>query len=243
MHRRLLALAALLLLLAGCATKRDLRDLRAELQSMQSRQEALLRELQRQNETILDSLNIQEVRLRGDLGNQLVQMERQLLQIQELTGQGQQQLSEMRRTLREREEAIRNAEAGGGVPGGAGNPDELFGAAEAALQRNSLTAARAGFEEFLRLYSQHQRAPEAQLAVGETYEKGKEAERALEAYARVPELFPNAPQAATALYRSALIEVERNNRTRARSLLNQITAAYPRSPEAKLAQDQLRRLR
>ena len=242
MSRRLLALALILPLWAGCATKRDLRDLRAEMQSMNARQEALLREIQRQNAAILDSMDIQEVRLRGDLGNQLVQMERQLLQIQELTGQGQQQLAEMRRSMREREEAIRNAEMAG-PEAGAGNPDELFATAQAALQRNSMTAARAGFEEFLRVFPQHARAAEAQLGIGETYETAKDPVRALEAYARVPELFPNAPQSATALYRSALIEVERNNRTRARNMLNQVIAAYPNSAEAKLARDQLRKLR
>jgi tol-pal system protein YbgF len=244
MSPRLLVLALALPLLGGCATKRDLRDLRTELQSMQARQEELLRELQRQNAAILDSLSIQEVRLRGDLGNQLTQMERQLLQIQELTGQGQQQLAEFRQSLREREEAIRNAQAAGGEPGAmAGNPDELFATARAALERNSLTSARAGFEEFVRLFPQHERAPEAQLGVGETYEKAKDPARALEAYARVLELFPNAPQAPTALLRAALIEAERGNRDRARSMLNQITAAYPRSPEAERAREQLRRMR
>jgi tol-pal system protein YbgF len=244
MSRRLLVLALALPLLGGCATKRDLRDLRTEIQSMQAQQEALLREIQRQNGAILDSLNIQEIRLRGDLGNQLVQMERQLLQIQELTGQGQQQLAEVRQTLREREEAIRAAEAAGGAGamGATGDPAELFATAEAALERSSLTAARAGFEEFLRLYPEHARAPEAQLAVGQTYEQAEDAERALDAYARVLELYPNSPQAPTALLRAALLEAD-DDEDRARSMLNQIIAAYPRSPEAPLAREELRRMR
>ncbi len=240
---RLLALVLAVPLLGGCATKRDLRDLRLEVQGMQTRQEALLREIQRQNAAILDSLSIQEIRLRGDLSNQLTQMERQLLQIQELTGQGQQQLAEVRRTLREREEAVRSLAAAPGAMGAAGDPEELFGTAEAALERNSLTAARAGFEEFVRLFPDHPRAPEAQLGAGQTYEAADDPARALEAYARVLEIYPNSPQAATALYRGALIEAERDNRDRARSMLNQVTAAYPRSPEAELAREQLRRMR
>jgi len=243
MDRRLLVFALGLPLLAGCATKRDLRDLRTEIQSMQAQQDALLREIQRQNAAILDSLSIQEIRLRGDLGNQLVQMERQLLQIQELTGQGQQQLAEVRRTLREREEAIRNAESMMAASGVAGDPEELLSTAQAALERNSLTSARAGFEEFLRAFPSHERAPEAQLGVGESYERGEDPERALEAYARILELHPDSPQAATALYRSALIEVERDNREEAESMLNQVVAAYPNSPEASLAREQLRRMR
>ena len=83
MDRRLLALALLLPVLGGCATKRDLRDLRAEVGSMRTSQEDLLRGIQRQNEMILDSLNLQDTRLRGDLTNQMVQLERQLIQLQE----------------------------------------------------------------------------------------------------------------------------------------------------------------
>lgn len=243
MSRRLLALALAVPLLGGCATKRDLRDLRTEIQGMQAQQEALLREIQRQNATLLDSLNIQDIRLRGDLSNQLVQMERQLLTIQELTGQGQQQLAEVRRTLREREEALRSMEGTPGAMGAAGNPEELLGTANAAMERKSLTAARAGFQEFVRLYPDHARAPEAQLGIGATYEAAEDAPRALEAYARVLELYPNSPQAPTALYRGALLEAARNNRDRARSMLNQVTTAYPRSPEAALAKEQLRKMR
>lgn len=243
MSGRLLALLCALAVLGGCATKRDLKDLRAEMQATREQQEALLREIQRQTAAILDSLNVQEVRLRGDLTNQLVQMERQLLQIQELTGQGQQQLADLRRTIREREEAVRAMEVGDSPPAGAaGNPDELFETARSALERGSLTAARAGFEEFVRVFPQHARAAEAQLGVAQTYEEEDPA-RALEAYGRVLELYPNSPQAPTALYRAALLEIERDNEDRARSMLSQVTAAYPRSPEAELAREELRRLR
>src|SRR5690606_29347998 len=101
--------ALLLPLTAGCATKRDVRDLQAGMSQMQATQEQLLRELQRQNAAILDSLHIQDVRIRGDFTNQLVQIERQLVQIQELTGQGQQRLNELRATIRTREVAIQRA--------------------------------------------------------------------------------------------------------------------------------------
>src|SRR5690606_28490782 len=139
--------ALLLPLTAGCATKRDVRDLQAGMSQMQATQEQLLRELQRQNEAILDSLSMQDVRIRGDFTNQLVQIERQLVQIQELTGQGQQRLNELRETLRAREAALQSVQAGLNPPVD-GDPEELFATAEGAFQRGSISTARAGFEEF-----------------------------------------------------------------------------------------------
>ena len=115
MIRRLLAFAILPVLLAGCATKRDLRDLQAEVVQLQAAQDRTLRELLQRNLAILDSMSIQNVRLRGDFTNYLVQIERQLVQIQELTGQGQQRLAELREELRAREEALRNAQAAAAI--------------------------------------------------------------------------------------------------------------------------------
>jgi tol-pal system protein YbgF len=243
MHKPLLAVVILLPLVGGCATKRDIRDLQAGISQMQASQEQLLRELQRQNAAILDSLNIQDIRVRGDFTNQLVQIERQLVQIQELTGQGQQRLNEMREALRAREAALQRAETALEAGVGGGDPDELFATAEGALQRGSLSTARAGFEEFVRSFPQHSRTPEARLFLAEIRIEDGQLQQALEEYSRITELHPNAPEAASALFRAALIERDRGNSDRARQMLNQLTAAYPGSPEASDARDELRRIR
>jgi len=244
MLRRLLALLVVIAATTGCATKRDMRDLREEMSSMRLAQESLLRDLQRQNSAIMDSLTSQDIRLRGDLTNQLLQVDRQLVQIQELTGQGQQQLSQLREAVRTREEAFRNGEGTGqSAASPAGDPEELFTTSQAALQRGSLTTARAGFQELVRAHPQHPRVPEALLAIGESFEQANEPVRALESYARLLELHPNSTRAPTALFRAAMIEVGRNNRDVARTMLTQITAAYPRSPEAARATQELQRLR
>lgn len=244
MRARLLSVLVLVPLLGACATKRDLRDLRMEMEAMRASQESLLREIARQNDLLLDTLTVQDVRLRGDIANRLLQMERQLVQIQELTGQGQQRLAEMRQELRRQEETIRASSVPGRPPaGGGGDAEDLYAAAEGALQRGSFTSARTGFEALVQSFPQHPLAPRAQLGIGETYEKTSEAERALEAYALVPELHPDAPEAATALLRSGRIEAARNNREEARTLFNQLIAAYPGSPEVETAREELAKLR
>ncbi|MBW3631134.1 MAG: tetratricopeptide repeat protein [Gemmatimonadetes bacterium] len=252
--RRLVPLALVLAILGGCATKRDLRDLQTEMQSNQNAQRALLQEMRaeirRQNAMLMDSLSTKDVRLRGDLANRLVQIERQLVQIQELTGQGQQGLTQLRQELRAAEEAARSAAAAAAAAtptsaatAAAGDPAELFTDARAALDRGSFATARAGFEEFVRAFPQHARAAEAQLLIGESREKAKESQPALEAYQRVVELHPNSTQAPTALFRAAMLEVAAGNRSRARTMLTQLTTAYPRSPEVTRARTELAKLR
>lgn len=244
MTKRLLAIALLVPILGGCAMKRDVQDLQTQIADLQSSQERMLRELQRQNLAILDTLAMRDVRMRGDLLNQLVQIERQLVQIQELTGQGQQRLAELRETLQDREEALRRAVAVDVTPSAdAGDPMELFETAEAAFTRGSMSTARAGFEEFVRSFPQHERTPAARLNLGAILAQDGQETAALEEYSRILELHPNAPEAASALFRAALIELDRDNEDRARSMLNQLTAAYPSSPEAAEAREQLRRMR
>src|SRR5690606_33058854 len=143
-------------LAGGCATKRDLQDLQGEVAQMRATQERLLTEIRLQNEALMDSVARQNFQLRGDLSNQMLQIERQLVQIQELTGQGQQQLAELRGTLRTREEAQRQVRTAPVLSArDSADANEMFDAAEGALQRGSLSTARLTFEEFIGAFPQH----------------------------------------------------------------------------------------
>ena len=243
MSKRLLAVALLVPMLGGCAMKRDVQDLQAQIADLRGSQERLLREIQRQNTALLDTLTVRDTRMRGDLLNQLVEIQRHLVQIQELTGQGQQGLAELREALQQREEALRRAVVSAEPSTAAGDPAELFAMAEAAFERGSMSTAQAGFEEFVSAFPNDARTPAARLNLGAILAQDDDEDGALEQYSRILELHPNAPEAASALFRAALIEADRGNEDRARSMLNQLTAAYPTSPEAGEAREQLRRMR
>ncbi|MEW5929976.1 MAG: tol-pal system protein YbgF [Gemmatimonadota bacterium] len=251
MRGRLLLALGLVPLLGACATKRDVRDLRDEMAAMRAANDSAFREVQRQNRALLDSLSDHNARLRGDLNNRFLQVDRQLVQIQELTGQGQQRLQELREQVdaRARQEAARQAEAASAgsdtaasAGGSTASADELYNTSMASLRRGSLQTARAGFQEFLRAYPGHRQAPDALFYVGETYNEGKDVQNALQTYAQVVQRYPASPRAATALYRAGTIEAGRGNRAEARALFNRVVQSYARSPEATLARDQLAKL-
>jgi tol-pal system protein YbgF len=243
------ALAALAFpLLAGCiATKQDIRDLQLGMATQQARQDSMVAVLIARTEAMLDSLSDQNVRLRGDLANRLVAIDRQLVQIQELSGQNQAQLGALRRQVDTAAEEARRAQAAAQRADAApqeeaADPQELFDAALAALRRGSVATARGGFEEFLRAAPEHRLAADAQYNIGQSYEQGRDVPAAITAYERVLSEYATSARAPAALLRIGRLELGRGNRTQARTRLNQVVQRFPRSPEAAEARTELQRL-
>lgn len=237
-HLAAVVVTGVSVLTAGCATKRDLQDLTAQVELTRSTQQEMLQEVIRQNELLLDSLSSQQNRQQGEQASQLHQVETQLLQIQELMGQSQRRLGDLRERLERRAEGGEWNQEGGDL---ADLPParDLFEASMEALRRGSLATARAGFEEFLRLYPDHPLASEAQFQIGEAHSESGEREAALDAYARLLERYPNSEKAPTSMYRAGLLEEERGNAEAAALILSRLVAAYPDSPEATLARERL----
>lgn len=251
MIRRLLLAAALLPLGACVATKQDVEELRLGMAVQRAQQDSLFRVLIARTEAMLDSLSDQNVRLRGDFANRLLAIDRQLVQIQELSGQNQAQLAGLRQQIEQSAAEARRAQeaaaaaarddAEGGDEEG-GDPQELYDAALGALRRGSVGTARTGFEEFLRANPQHRLAADAQYNIGQSYEQGREPANAITAYARVVELYPTSPRAPAALLRMGRLELGRGNRTQARTHFNAIVQRFARSPEAADARTELQRM-
>src|SRR5689334_8853625 len=122
--------------------------------------------------------------LRGDLASDLYNIQQQLVQLQELTGQSQQRLTELRTQLEARGEQIADAPSGAPAPGSGATPavttaapadssagptaDQIYQASLQQLRRGSVSTARLGFRELLRRYPQSPRAADALYFVGES---------------------------------------------------------------------------
>ena len=113
MRSRVLALASVALL-GACALRSDVRNVEdqiTQLRSVQDRRDQersrQLAEVIRLQQAMMDSLSSTRAavsQLRGDFANDLYEVQRQLVQLQELTGQSQQRLSELRTQLERRAE-------------------------------------------------------------------------------------------------------------------------------------------
>ena len=246
---RLLALVLFSLLFAGCATKRDLRDLRAEMVALQLRQDSLFQVVQRQNLLLMDSvLENREIILnaRGDLARQLLAMEDQLVQIQELTGQSQRRINELRQQVESRATQLDQpgaATPSPQTPAPTGNdPEQLYQLGRQQLERGNARTARTAFEAIISGHASHRLAPDAQFSIAESWVQEDPA-RALREFDRVQELFPSSPRAPAALYRAGVIARDRNDTAKAREYFQRVVRGYPGSEEARAASEALSRLR
>jgi tol-pal system protein YbgF len=261
------ALPLLLAVLAtGCATKRDIRDMRSDLRRLEARQDTIYQLLQSQNREILDSLQVTTDRLlnvRGELANQLQQLQDQLVQVGELTGQVQIRLNQLDQEL---VSAVRDVRGGGGGGGGAGGPpsggaasggrgggggggagdfsmvEEYYQIGLEQIDRGNAATARQAFQLVVDSFPDHPSAPEAQRQIGETYAMEQDYDLALQAFDRVVQRYQDSEAAPRALFRAGVISQERGNIERARQYFQRVIAGYPSSDARRLAEDALSRL-
>lgn len=185
------------------------------------------------------------VQMRGDLRTELLSVQQQLVAVQELTGQSQQRLTELRSRIEAR--AQQPADPAGAPVGPSGNPagpgpDQMYDISLQQYRRGSVTTARLGFREFMRVFPSHERAPDALFYVGESFEQ-TQPDSAAAVYDQLVRAYPNTPRAPSALYKLGLLAEQRGDRPAARTYYSRVIAGYPRSPEADLARQNQQRLR
>ncbi len=244
--------------LGGCARQSDVnrvelqvRRLREETARADSARAVLLDQIIVSQKRILDSLAVQERRLlsvRGDIRADLTEVQRQLVQIQELMGQTQGRLTEMRGQMEARNQALTQAarqatsDTGAANPASSGPPpDLLYSMSLQQLQRGSPATARIGFERLLQDFPQHERAGDAQFFIGETFGMAAP-DSAMAAYDRLITNYPTSPRIPSALFKLGQLAEIKKDKAAARQYYNRLITGFPRSDEANLAKDKLQAL-
>ena len=241
---------------ACMASKGDVRVLQDELRALRSSiaQTDTTRRAQADTAMLLisranDSLRVLSTRFaafQANVTGGMYDMNRQLLQIQELSGQSQRRLQELRASMESRAESM-----GAAVPTAAATPDtakaptgpgpaQLFQIAFDQMQRGSFGVARSGFQELVDKYPTFDAVPSAQLYIGQSFAEEKNATAADSVYQLVAAKYPQSKAAPTALYKFALSLIAQKKTAPAKTALNRIVKDYPNSDEASLARDLLR---
>ena len=121
------------------------------------------------------------------------------------------------------------------------SPEELYQNALRDLQSGKLELALQQFQDYLRYYPETDLAGNAQFYVGEVlYRQGKLRE-AIEAYDLMLERYPDGNKAAGAHLKKGFALLELKQRTAGVRELRELIRRFPRSQEAKLARQRLRR--
>jgi tol-pal system protein YbgF len=248
------------LVLTGCASKGDVQTvqgevalLKAEMARRDSTRAAQLTDVIKMQMAAMDSITATRravAQLKGELSPDLYNIQQQLVQLQELTGQSQQRLSEMKTRLEARG-AQMETEPGlgetagpistGAAPSGNATADQMYEASLAQLRRGNLTTARLGLREMLRTYPTSERAADANYFLGQSY-ASENRDSALAYYTIVVDKYAASPRAPAALYNIGLIAEGRKETAKARDAFTRVTQAYPQSNEAELARDRLKTL-
>jgi tol-pal system protein YbgF len=245
MQWRYLAPAAALAA-AGClASKGDIQLLQDEMRAMRTMQarsdsarrlqaDSALLFIRRTNDS-LRALAQRVAAFQATVAGDHRTMNDQLIAIQELTGQSQKRILDLRASLEERA-ANAAPDSAPSAPG----PAQLYQRSFDQLRRGSYGSARAGFEELLRRYPDFEEASAAQLYIAQSYAEERRTAEADSVYALVVTRYPRSRDAPTALYKYGLSQLAQGKTAAARSALQRVVREYPNSTEAELARDRLR---
>ena len=247
--------------LLGCVSKSDVQLvqgevalLRAETMRRDSTRAAQLGEVLQIQRQIMDSLTASRRavgQLKGDISSDLYNIQQQLVQLQELTGQSQQRLSELRTQLEARGAQIETTTPAGGAPapgdtaqpagGASASADQMYEASLAQLRRGSTSTARLGLREMLRNYPASPRVPDALYFVGQSY-AAENPDSAAAYYTQVVDKYATSARAPSALYNLGLLAERRKDSAKAKEAYQRVVQKYPQSDEAALARDRLKAL-
>jgi tol-pal system protein YbgF len=239
----------------GClASQGDIRVLQDELRALRSSIAQTDTARRAQADTALslitranDSLRLLSTRFtafQANVSGSIYDMNRQLLQIQELSGQSQRRLQELRASMESNHDAMAATPTSPAPdstkPASGPGPAQLFQVAFDQMQRGSYGVARSGFQELLDKYPTFEEAPLAQLYIGQSFAEEKNVASSDSVYQLVVAKYPKSKAAPTALYKYALSLIAQKKTVPAKAALNRIVKDYPNSDEASLARDLLR---
>ncbi len=256
-----LALTFAALLSTGCfASKTDFLKLQDEVtasregnaaaDSAQREQLAAVTRSLRAVSDSLASLNRKVTAMRSSGETDIAAIRQDISQLQDLSGQSEQRLREMRATLEEKRPEpaplpAADNPAGSGSPPAAGGPGpaQLLQAGRDQLIKGGNASARSAFDELVSRYPNSEYAPEAIFYSAQSYAAERNNAAADSVYVVLIARFPNSPRVATALYKRAQTMQAARRTAQARQLYQEIIRRFPRSDEAALAEERLQSLR
>ena len=245
---------------SGCffATKSDFNQLqqdmvgtRASSNAADSVQRAYLIEVTRTVRTLSDSVNALSRRvnaMKTASESDLAAMKEDIQQLQDLSGQSEQRLRDMRAQIEDKttqpsptgDSSVSAAD----VPTGGGpGPAQLLQAGRDQLLKGGNTSARAAFAELIQKYPRSDLVPEAMFYTAQAYAAERNSDAADAEYASLIQKYPNSPRVPTAMYKRALSLQAQKKTAEAKRIFQDIIKRYPRSDEAALADERLQSIK
>lgn len=258
-----LAIFAIPLVVGACffATKQDIDRLQADIvgtrvssSAADSVQRAQLIELSRSVRTLNDSIAALSKRvaaMRTASESEMTAMRENISQLQDLSGQSEQRMRDVRAALEEKRQQ-QEAPPPPGTPDSAGSaaapatgpgPLQLLQAGRDQLLKGGNAAARSAFNELITKYPKSEYVPEAMFYTAQAYAAERNLTAADAEYSSLIAKYPSSPRVPTAMYKRALQLQASKKNAEAKKLYQDIIKRFPRSDEAALADERLQSMR
>ncbi len=209
----------------------NMDDLRDSTQKNLAASNARLDSMTTQIQALSESLDEAKTRI-GKLGEQLAQTQNI---IQTLSAPSQPQ----------------GVPPGAAAPGAGGeskpqanvpDPDSLYNSGLSYYNGGQYSLAVQAFQDYLRYYGETDRASNAQFYIGDSYYIEKNYKSAITEYDKCIERYPQGNKAAAAQLKKGFALIELGEKAAGGRELRSLIEQYPRSPEADLARQRLRKL-
>jgi len=247
-------------LLGGCffATKQDFEKLqqdivvsRASSNAADSVQRAQLIDVSRSVRTLSDSINALSKRvsaMRTASESEMTAMKEDISQLQDLSGQSEQRLRDVRAQLEEKRQqepapAPETPTGSSTAPATGPGPLQLLQAGRDQLLKGGNASARSAFSELITKYPTSEYVPEAMFFTAQAYAAERNLDAADAQYLALISRFPSSPRVPTAMYKRALHLQSLKKTTEAKRIFQDIIKRFPRSDEAALADERLQSIR
>jgi tol-pal system protein YbgF len=250
------------LVCASCffATKQDIDRLQQDIVTTRvssgaadSVQRVQLIEVSRLVRTLNDSISTLSKRMaamRTASESEMTAMKEDISQLQDLSGQSEQRLRDVRAALEEKKQeqaaaptATDTAAASAGPSSTGPGPLQLLQAGRDQLLKGGNASARAAFHELITKYPKSEYVPEAMFYTAQAYAAERNLTAADAEYSALITKYPNSPRVPTAMYKRALQLQAAKKTAEAKKLYQEIIKRFPRSDEAALADERLQSIR
>ena len=241
------------------ATKQDFDKLqqdivvaRATSSATDSVQRAQLVDVSRSVRTLGDSINALSKRvsaMRTASESEMTAMKEDISQLQDLSGQSEQRMRDVRAALeekRQQQEPASAPDSSTGVtnaPASGPGPLQLLQAGRDQLLKGGNAAARSAFSELIRKYPTSEYVPEAMFFTAQAYSAERNPDAADAQYVALISRFPRSPRVPTAMYKRALHLQSQKKTAEAKRIFQDIIKRFPRSDEAALADERLQSIK
>ena len=230
------------ILASGCATKRDIADLQAQLDRMEQQNKETQRMVARMDSIIASTGDVDR-KLRNDLQVSVGDLQQQISKLLENYNDLMQEMHKMNRS-----QVLKPPTSS---PGAAEQPaveasahcDSLYDDAFALVPKKQYDKAIAGFKSFEESCPKHPALADAFYWTGECYWSQNKYQDAASTFEYVLDNYKNYSKAGRALYKLARCKQETNQKPEAKKLFERVVKEFPKSVEAENAKERLKELK